>query len=64
MQGALNEHSGLGLHFAKPTETNGTTLQQWKWRGLDSQKWRQKAIVGARKRGSASTFQASLSQRI
>jgi len=38
----LNEHSGLALQFAKPAETNGTTLQQWEWRGLDSQKWRLK----------------------
>ena len=41
----LNEHSGLALQFAKPAETNGTTLQQWEWRGLDIQKWRLKPLV-------------------
>jgi predicted alpha/beta superfamily hydrolase len=46
----LNEHSGLALQFAKPVETNGTTLQQSEWRGLDSQKWRLKKIAGAGER--------------
>jgi hypothetical protein len=35
---------GLALQFAKPVETDGTTLQQMEWRGLDSQKWQLKKI--------------------
>jgi hypothetical protein len=30
--------------------SNGTTLQQWEWRGLDSQKWRLKKIAVAGER--------------
>ena len=45
----MNEHSGLALQFGKPVETNGTTLQQSEWRGLDSQKWRLKKIAVAGK---------------
>jgi len=45
----LNEHSGLVLQVAKPVETNGTTLQQWEWRGMDTQKWRLKPIVAGGK---------------